>query len=29
VERAAFKRLQNKQKMQGLLLETVEAETGV
>jgi SNF2 family DNA or RNA helicase len=29
VERGAFKRLVNKQKMQGLFLETVEAETGV
>jgi hypothetical protein len=27
VERGAFKRLVNKQKMQGLFLETVEAET--
>jgi SNF2 family DNA or RNA helicase len=29
VERGAFRRLAGKQKMQGLLLETVEAETGV
>jgi SNF2 family DNA or RNA helicase len=28
VERGAFRRLVNKQKMQGLFLETVEAETG-
>jgi hypothetical protein len=29
VERGAFKRLNNRQKMQGLFLETVQAETGV